>query len=473
MPEYREYERASTTLINAYVMPVVDRYLKNLESKIPNVNLKIMQSNEGFISSNKARKEAVKTILSGPAGGVVGAFYLSKLIGNSKIITFDMGGTSTDVSLIDNEIKRTTEAYIEDFPLKIPVIDIHTVGAGGGSIAYMDKGGALRVGPQSAGADPGPACYGKSFFPTVTDANLVLGRLDPENFLGGKMKIYPERSIKAIEKIAKKINKSIKETASGIIQIANTNMERAIRVISVERGYDPRNFALFSFGGAGGMHSVELAMRLKIPVIIIPKRAGVLSALGMLLSDSVKDYTRSILKIIGQTNEKEINRIFIEMIEKGIEEMREEGFSPENIKILRFLDLRYLGQSYEITIPYSSNYIEEFHRRHRALYSYAHLNRPIEIVNLRIKCIGQTEKIDLPKYQVSKKVICDNYFKKQKIYYNGKEYEGRVFLRESLEPGNIIKGPALIVDFESTAFVPPSYSAEVDCYLNLIIKSEQ
>ncbi len=472
LPEYREYERASTTLINAYVMPVVNNYLKNLESKIPKVDLKIMQSNEGFISSKRARKEAVKTILSGPAGGVVGAFYLSKLIGNTKIITFDMGGTSTDVSLIDNEIKRTTEAYIEEFPLKIPIIDIHTVGAGGGSIAYIDQGGALRVGPQSAGADPGPACYGKSFHPTVTDANLVLGRLDHENFLGGKMKIYPERSIKAIEKLAKRLNKSIKETAAGIVEIANTNMERAIRVISIERGYDPRNFALFSFGGAGGMHSAELAMRLKIPMVIIPKRAGVLSALGMLLADSVKDYTRSILKTLNQIDHEKINEIFKEIIEEGIKEMKEEGFSLKDIKILKFMDLRYLGQSYEITVPYSSDFIEDFHHRHQILYSYSHLDKPVEIVNLRIKCIGKTEKVNLPKYPVSRKTICDSYFKKQKIFYNGEEYEGKVFLRDNLQPGDIVKGPALIVDFESTAFIPPLHFAEVDSYLNLIIKGK-
>jgi len=472
LPEYREYERASTTLINAYVMPVINDYLKNLESKILNANLKIMQSNEGFISSKRARKEAVKTILSGPAGGVVGAFYLNRLIGNSKVITFDMGGTSTDVSLIDNEIKRTTEAFIEDFPLRTPIIDIHTVGAGGGSIAYIDQGGALRVGPQSAGADPGPACYGKSFYPTVTDANLILGRLDPENFLGGEMKIYPERSIKAIEKLAKKLNKSIKETASGIIQIANANMERAIRVISIERGYDPRNFVLFSFGGAGGMHSVDLAIRLKIPIVIIPKRAGVLSALGMLLADSVKDYTRSILKTLDQIDKKKINEVFKEMINEGIEEMKEEGFSLKDISIFKFMDVRYLGQSYEITVPYSSNFIEDFHHRHRALYSYSHLNRPVEIVNLRIKCIGKTEKVVLPKYSIRRKIICDNYSKKQKIFYNGEEYEGKVFLRDNLQPGDIIKGPSLILDFESTAFIPPAFFAEVDSYLNLIIKGE-
>ncbi|MFQ6081959.1 MAG: hydantoinase/oxoprolinase family protein [Candidatus Aminicenantia bacterium] len=472
LPEYREYERTSTTLVNAYVMPIVDNYLNNLEKRLHKANLKIMQSNEGFISSKKARQEPVRTILSGPAGGVVSAFHFSKMINRPKVITFDMGGTSTDVSLIDNQIKRTTESFVGDFPVRLPMVDIQTVGAGGGSIAYLDKGGALRVGPQSAGAEPGPACYGKSSLPTVTDANLVLGRLDPDSFLGGKMKIFPERSYQVIEKLARKLNKSVLETAYGIIEIANSNMERAIRVISVEKGYDPRNFILFSFGGAGGIHSVELAVKLRIPTVIIPKNAGVLSALGMLLADSVKDYTQSVLKTLDRIKKQEIENVFYRMVEKGLREMKEEGFEKEDIGIFQFVDVRYLGQSYEITVPYSSHFVKDFHLSHKSLYSYIHPKRMVEVVNLRVKCIGRVKKINLPKYPFPGKDPSLAILKNQKIFYQGKEYLSPVFNREKLLPGNQIKCSALIVDFESTAFIPPGYLGEVDQYLNLIISKK-
>ncbi|MFB0564063.1 MAG: hydantoinase/oxoprolinase family protein [Candidatus Aminicenantaceae bacterium] len=480
LPEYREFERTATTAVNAYLMPVISTYLSNLEKKIQKADLRIMLSNEGYIHPSQAKLEPIRTALSGPAGGVVGASRLAGLAGFKNIITFDMGGTSTDVSLVDGEIRRTNESIIGDFPVRIPIIDIHTVGAGGGSIAYVDRGGSLRVGPQSAGAVPGPACYGQGNQLTVTDANLALGRLDPDYFLGGTMKIYPERGLKALEKLAEKINKSILETAAGIIEIANANMEKAIRVISIERGVDPRNFALFSFGGAGGMHAAEISSRLKIGKIIVPKNAGVLSALGLLLADSIKDYSKSILKTTENIRENDLEKHFEKLIKKGIKDIKSDGFREENIFIYPFLDLRYLGQSYEITLPYkkprmrgaSFSFIADFHSAHRKLYSYYHPQRPVEVVNIRIKAVGRSKKIRIKRLAQIKKDLKRAFLKKQLIYYAGRKYVASIFDRSLLGPGHIIKGPALIVDYESTTFLPPSFLSKVDNMLNLIIQKE-
>jgi len=476
LPEHREYERTVVAAVNAYLMPVISRYLRSLEHKLQTPCLRIMQSNEGYISPEIAKAEPIRTALSGPAGGVVGAFHLGKSIGIEKIISFDMGGTSSDVCLIDDEIQRTNESKIGDFPVRLPIIDIHTVGAGGGSIAFLDRGGSLRVGPRSAGADPGPACYGKGNFPTVTDANLVLGRLVPEFFLGGEMKISPERSHRVLKNLAGKIDKTPLDTASGIIRIANANMEKAIRVISIERGYDPRDFSLISFGGAGGMHALDISSNLKIAKVIVPKNAGVLSAWGLLMADSIKDYSRSILKIAEHTTKKEIEKHLHELQKISIRDMKKEGFQQEDIKISLFLDLRYLGQSYEITLPYRpedsdhSSFISDFHAAHQRLYSYHHLGRPVEIVNLRLKSIGVTKKISLDKIQKRKKTPPEqSIFKKQSLYHRGREYQAPAYMRECLGPGNRIAGPALIVDKESTTFLPPQFSLEVDGFLNLIM----
>jgi N-methylhydantoinase A/oxoprolinase/acetone carboxylase beta subunit len=476
LPEHREYERTVITAVNAYLMPVISRYLMNLENRLKDAQLRIMQSNEGHISTKIAKKEPIRTALSGPAGGVVAAYHVAKSAGFDKIVTFDMGGTSSDVSLIDGKIQRTSENKIGEFPMRLPIIDINTVGAGGGSIAYVDKGGSLRVGPKSAGADPGPACYGKGKSPTVTDANLVLGRLSAEHFLGGNMKIFPERSYASVEKLGKIINKSIPETAAGIIKIANSNMSKAIRVISIERGIDVRKFALFSFGGAGGMHAAEIALGLQIPIIIIPKNAGVLSSLGLLLADSTKDYSKSVLKTLddhpaGIELDKEFNKVE----RKAISEMQKEGFSKQNIDLNRFLDLRYYGQSFEITVPYKENYdfLHQFHKSHERLYSYSHPGRPIEIVNIRLKATGKTERIKLKKKKREKNDSENAVIKKHKIYYHGKDKVSSVYDRSLLKPGNKISGPALIIDLESTTFIPPDFSVEIDEYLNIIMSPKE
>jgi len=480
LPEHREYERTTAATVNAYLMPVISQYLTNLTKKMPEeADLRIMQSNEGHISPATAKKEPIRTALSGPAGGVVAAFHISKAAGFQKIITLDMGGTSSDVSLLDGKIRRTNESTIGNFPVRLPMIDINTVGAGGGSIAYVDRGGSLRVGPQSAGAVPGPACYGRGIYPTVTDANLVLGRLSPEFFLGGRMKIFPDKSHNILKKLSKEINKSIIETATGIIEIANANMEKAIRVISIEQGFDPRNFALFSFGGAGGMHAVEIASHLKMPKVIIPKNAGILSAIGLLLADSIKDYSKSVLKLTEEIEWKKLEGYFTALSQKSLEDMQKEGFNPEQVRIFRFLDLRYFGQSYEITIPLTDknshglSFVSEFHDAHQKLYSYHHHDRPVEIVNIRVKAVGINKKIRLKKFPIENQDPRNAFFKKQALFYEGKKLMASVFKRSMLKAGNMIHGPALVVDHESTTFLPPVYTLKADSFLNLIIQKRK
>jgi N-methylhydantoinase A/oxoprolinase/acetone carboxylase beta subunit len=306
----------------------------------------------------------------------------------------------------------------------------------------------------------------------------VLGRLVPEFFLGGKMEIFPKRSREALENLTKKINKPLIETAAGIIEIANANMEKAIRVISIERGFDPRNFALFSFGGAGGMHSVDIASQLKMPRVIVPKNAGVLSSLGLLMADSIKDYSKSILKAAEKTSKEEFENHFKKLREKSLKSMKEDGFKEDEIAIFSFLDLRYQGQSYEITIPYSSkkasdlSFISDFHKAHKKLYSYHHEERAVEIVNIRVKAVGTTKKIMIKRLPPKDKDPERAFMKKQAIHYNRKTGKASVFKRALLATGNEINGPALIADSESTTFLPPSYSLKVDGFLNLIIQRE-
>ena len=475
LPEHREYERTSITAVNAYLIPILNRYLSNLEKNLNHANLKIMQSNEGYISPAIAKSEPIRTSLSGPAGGVVAAFHLGKTSRTPNLISFDMGGTSSDVSLIDGQIRRTNESSIGDFPIRMPIIDIHSVGAGGGSIAYLDRGGSLKVGPQSAGAQPGPACYGLGEEATVTDANLVCGRLVPDFFLGGKMNIYPERSRNAIKKIANAIGKTIESTAEGIIEIANSTMEKAIRVISIERGFDPRKFTLCSFGGAGGMHAVDVASRLSMSKVIVPKNAGVFSAVGLLLADSIKDYSKSVIRLADKTKKEELKGLFSKLIKKSILDMKKEGFFDHQIKIFPTLDLRYLGQSYEISIPYKENlsFDSAFHFAHQKLYSYSHPNRPVEIVNIRIKAVGTSEKIRFKEHPPQSPNPQDALFGEQEFIYGQKTYKSKIYKRSLLRAGNTVPGPALIVDDESTTLLPPGWRLTVDGFFNLFIQRKK
>ncbi|MGI9534921.1 MAG: hydantoinase/oxoprolinase family protein, partial [Thermodesulfobacteriota bacterium] len=392
MPEFREFERTSTTVANSYLIPKVRDYMNSLGKKLKGADVYVMQSNGGLIKPKQAAIEPVRIITSGPAGGVVGAYKIAEQIGINKIITYDMGGTSTDISLCDGSLKFTTESVIDGIPIKIPMIDIYTIGAGGGSIAFTDSGGALKVGPQSAGADPGPACYGKGKEPTVTDANLLLGRIQGNNFLGGRMKVDTDLACTSIKKLNKNFGIDEFKIAEMIIKIANSNMERAIKVISVDKGYDPREFTLVSFGGAGGLHACELARDIGIKRIIFPINPGVLSALGMLFADSFKDYSKGYFL---DCDDLDFN--ILETQYKELENRAREEFVNEKIEFERLIDARYKRQSHELTVPYSFDFVKDFHKKHIDIYGFNSLSNVVEIVTIRIRAIIGRSELVLPK----------------------------------------------------------------------------
>ncbi|MEJ2718004.1 MAG: hydantoinase/oxoprolinase family protein [Deltaproteobacteria bacterium] len=470
LSEFREFERTSTTVINAYVSPKMHRYISYLQERLERGDsLRIMQSNGGSISAETAMTEPVRTILSGPAGGVVGAYEIGRRAGFTKLITFDMGGTSTDVSLIEGALSMTLEAEISGYPVKTPMIDIHTVGAGGGSIAELDSGGSLNVGPESAGADPGPICYGKGDRITVTDANLFLGRLVPENFLGGEMSLHPERLEEPFDRMAKSLSMSPEELAEGILTVANANMERAIRVISVERGFDPREFALLAFGGAGGLHAAYLARNLNIPRVIVPKNPGILSAMGMLMADVIKDYSLTVMLGAEEADLSTLKSRFHPLETRGTEELITEGIDRERVVLERFLDMRYEGQSYEIITPFSEDLIEAFHGLHEKTYGYRN-DRPVQIVNLRVRARGEPHKPGFDRMpETGGEPPPEALLGERGVVFDGQAMPTRIFDRKALLEGNRIPGPSIIVEYSSTTVVPPYAEVLVDRYGNLVL----
>ncbi|MBW1980616.1 MAG: hydantoinase/oxoprolinase family protein [Deltaproteobacteria bacterium] len=472
LAEFREFERTSTTVLNAYVSPKMHAYVGHLLSSMAEQDsLCIMQSNGGSISAGTAMKESVRTILSGPAGGVVGALEIGKAAGCRRLITFDMGGTSTDVSLIDESLSFTMESEIAGYPIKVPMIDIHTVGAGGGSIASVDVGGSLKVGPESAGADPGPICYGKGEQITVTDANLYLGRLVPEHFLGGSMKLQEEKLQGFFQKLAKEAGLSELELAEGILAVANAAMEKAVRIMSVEKGYDPREFVFFSFGGAGGMHAPFLARLLSIPRVVVPQNPGILSALGMIMADVVKDYSHTIMRNQLDSTAEELAALFVDLEKRGLADLSREGIGAENATLERYLDMRYQGQSHEIVVPFDDDFIEGFHSLHEKTYGYRYEDRLVEIVNIRLRARGVPAK---PKLQRVKKVHEQPpeaaRLGERKVVFEQKVYETQIMARDRLLGGNRIPGPAILVEYSSTIVIPPFAEAAVDEYGNLLIE---
>ena len=471
LPEFREFERTSTTVVNAYVSPKMEGYLSYLEGNLSEGDtLRVMQSSGGIVSTEVVKKEAVRTVLSGPAGGVISALHLGKLIGLGRLITFDMGGTSTDVSLIDGRPTLTTESEIGGMPIKVPMVDIHTIGAGGGSIAYVDEGGILRVGPQSAGADPGPVCYGRGGSEiTVTDANLYLGRLVPEHFLGGRMSLYPEKVEEPMRRLADKLGAEPLEVAGAVVEVAESNMERALRRVSVQRGYDPRDFSLITYGGAGGLHAVSLARSLGMPTVIVPPNPGIFSAVGMILADVVKDYSITVMLRERETGYEQLRELFSPLVERALEEMGSEGFKEEEITLELSLDMRYEGQSYEISVPFSEDYVEDFHRAHERHYGYRH-RREVEIVNLRVRAVGTTEKPELPTFEEkSSEDPSEALLGSVRTAFGGEFLETKVYQRERLRWGNRVEGPAIVVEYSSTTLIPPGAVAQVDRLGNLII----
>ncbi len=464
LPEFREYERASTTAINAYLSPVMGRYLNRLKKKLSGIKIYIQQSNGGWLTAEEASRFACHTILSGPAGGVAGAYIWAKSLGENKIITFDMGGTSTDVCLVDDKIPFTKEYMIDGYPLSIPVIDIHTVGAGGGSIAYIDAGGALKVGPESAGADPGPACYGKGNNPTVTDANLILGRILPEAFLGGRFSLQKERSEKAIFELAKKLNLGLEETALGIIQVANINMCRALRKVSLERGYDPQEFALFCFGGAGGLHASTLAKELGIKRVIIPKLAGSFSAFGLLVSPPIKDFSRTIWI---KAEEKKKLYDFIKILTAEAQSyIKNIGFDPQDFDTEIFLDMRYKGQGFELTIPFAENYIDLFEKEHLKQFGYLSKDFPVEVITLRVRIRGKYAENSWKIEKGEEKY----HLKQTKVFTEKGFIEVPVIDWNSLKIGDSFKGPAIILENFTTVWVEPEFIVKVKENYTLVLE---
>jgi N-methylhydantoinase A/oxoprolinase/acetone carboxylase beta subunit len=447
-PEIREYERGSTTLVNAYVGPMMESYLGQLERSPHGRRIAIMQSNGGFLSARDARKHAVRTVLSGPAGGLVGALETARASGFSRVLGFDMGGTSTDVSLVDGVARHTTEASVDGYPIRVPMLDIHTVGAGGGSIARVDAGGLLRVGPESAGADPGPACYGAGTDATVTDAHVVLGRIGAEQLLGGAMTIDADRAAAAVDRIAARLKIDLASAAAGILRVANANMERAIRVVSVERGHDPRDFALVAFGGCGGLHACEIAEELGIRTVIVPEYAGALSALGMLMADAVRDYAAGVL------GRRDIEKVFA-----GLEK------HARGVEIERTADLRYRGQSYELNVPWNDgDPTTLFHRGHEKIYGYANPDRDVEIVTIRVRARTTVEKPKLIRSGAAKAGKPE----RRRVWTGGGWKNMDSWKREQLTD-RTKRGPALVLDYGSTTLVPPKWKFRVDRAGNLLL----
>ncbi len=478
LPEFREYERTSTVVVNSYVGPVMERYLTQLESVLGR-GLRIMQSSGGSITASLAADQPVRTILSGPAGGVVGAFYTGIQAGYPDIITLDMGGTSTDVSLCPGRIKETTAANLGGYPVSVPMIEIHTVGAGGGSIARVDAGGALVVGPQSAGADPGPACYGQGDRITVTDANLILGRLRSDGFLGGRMTLDQQRSQSLMTGLAAGVGASATETALGIIRVVNSNMERAIRAISLERGYDPREFTLIPFGGAGPMHACELAAELGIPRVLVPGHPGILSALGVAIADVVKDYSRTVMLRGDDLDSARLEEEFHGMEQQARAELVDEGLRADDMTPRRFLDVRYVGQSFELTVDcpplvepgdLTAGISSDFYEAHLQRFGYADAALPIEVVNLRLKLELAMDKPQLEPAANQGSDSAPAVIGNAEVVFADGPVATTLYNRDLLQTGNRIAGPALLLQLDTTIVVPPGWNGEVDPYGNLLLE---
>jgi len=480
LPEYKEYERGMATVLNAMVGPLMQGYLKRLEQKLNNkfttCTLSVMQSSGGTINAKQAGCYPVKLLLSGPAGGLKGAQSVAAASGFKQLLSFDMGGTSTDVSIIDKQIGFTVEGKIGGYPVAVPMVDMHTIGAGGGSIAQLDAGGLLLVGPESAGADPGPACYGKGGKrPTVTDANVVLARLLPQSFLGGNMQLDKDAAIKSVNTLAQALSSeecfvSVEQAAQGIIDVVNDHMVRALRVMSVERGEDPKDFVLVSFGGAGGLHACALAEELEMKKALIPINAGVLSALGMLAANASRERSRTLNKRLSDCVAENIEQIFAELVSHAKSELvsNSNHLEAQRLQTSKTVDVRYQGQSHTLSLPWHGieNIEQCFHQKHGDSYGH-HLDIDIELVNLRVQVVEQRQPFLLPEWQATEAVS------KHVIAMPGIDEPVVVINRASLNVAQKINGPALITETSSTSWLAPGWSAEVDASGNLLLKFVQ
>jgi N-methylhydantoinase A len=473
--EYREYERSSTTVMNAYVAPLMSRHLAELARGVRGATLRVLQSNGGAISVRTASREAVRTLLSGPAGGAIGALAVARRHRLQRVITFDMGGTSTDVSLLDGAIRQQTEWTIADLPLKVPAIDIHTVGAGGGSIAYRDAGGALKVGPESAGADPGPACYGRGELPTVTDADLVLGRLLPDAFLGGGMALHVDRARSALRRLARELGLTAERAAEGVVRVVNASMERAIRRISVERGYDPRDYTLVAFGGAAGMHACELAAGLGMRRVLVPVHPGLLSAWGAATAALQRDYVQTVRLI--DPDVRQLVRVVRGLATRARRELRAEGAAPADLHVRSELDVRYRGQSYELRVPLSPRYRADFDAAHRTQYGYADEQRPVEVANVRVIATSSAASLAAESDARRGTRRSSNGDTRRvpqalhRVYWNGAWRRAHRCERAALPRHRARSGPLVITELSATIFVPPNWLIRVQRFGELLLES--
>jgi len=508
LPEFREYERTSTVVVNACLQPLMERYMEKLGGSVgmesvgtglrpipaghspaatrPRARIFVMQSSGGITALESAAREPVRTVLSGPAGGLVGAAVSATRSGFTKILSFDMGGTSTDVAAVQGEISAGNQAEVAGLPAGVPMLEIHTVGAGGGSLARFDAGGLLRVGPESAGAAPGPICYGRGTQPTVTDANLLLGRLRPDRFLGGEFALDAERTRRITSDWLTQQHSrlSLEQFAHGVVRVVNANMERALRVVSIERGLDPREFALVAFGGAGGLHACELAEALAIPTVIIPARPGALSAFGILVSDVVKDFSRTVLwRLPDRLPQAELGREFRKLEAAARKAFAEERW--ENLRAVRLeksLDLRYRGQGYELNVLASGDPVGRFHEEHQRRYGYHHPGREIELVTVRLRArlrtpqpVLRSRQQLLPEKNIAQRVGVRGSasrsapVERTRVVFEKAEMTP-VFERGELSKGHVIKGPAVIAEYSATTVIPPGKRFRVDSVGNLIIE---
>jgi N-methylhydantoinase A len=492
LPQIREFYRLSTTVINAYIQPVMASYLGRLENRMREMGvttpkLYIMQSNGGVSTFKGSAEKPVATVLSGPAGGVIASMGTCERVGINNIITFDMGGTSCDVALIhQGNPVITTQGKINLRPIALPMLDIHTVSAGGGTIARIDAVGGLQVGPDSAGADPGPVCYnrgGENI--TVTDANMVCGVLDPNHFLGGRMKLDKEKAQRVLEeKLAKPLKLDLLEAADGVLKIIDAKMEEAIKAVSSARGYDIRDFTLVAFGGGGPMHAGRMALDLGIPSVLVPLTPGVHSALGLLMSDVKHDYVRSKLVGLDDLDLAEINHMFHQLIERANADLKSEGFTDEEIKIEPYLDLRYAGQGYELTVPCSMPPLtkhdllmmrQRFDTMHEQNSGHKAESEPVELVSLRLISLGLVPQAKLSPGKVTGRKVEATKLGERKVYF-GKEHgvlATQVYNRDLFEPGHKIAGPAIVEQLDTTTVVQPEQEATVDGYRNIIIRAKQ
>ena len=483
LPEYREYERMATTVVNAYVRPPVARYLRRLDAGLGERSVRVMQSNGGTIGLDLASEQAARLALSGPAGGVVGALGVARRAMDPdapRIMTLDMGGTSADVALCDGAVPRTSEHTVADLPLRLPATDLHTVGAGGGSIARVDAGGSLRVGPESAGAEPGPVCYGRGGTePTVTDAHLVLGRLQAAHVLGGDgaLDMAPEAAREAVATLGADMGRSAEEAALGILRVANTTMERALRRVSVERGHDPRDYTLVAFGGAGPLHAAPLAEALGMERVLVPPTPGVLSALGLLMADVVYDTSRAVLtRAAPLRNDSASLRDAADAVEREVQTALIDHGTPE---CAYELDLRYAGQSYEVSVPVETPItgahvaaaVRDFHDRHRRRYGHAAPDEPVEVVALRGRGTVAVPPPALPREPETDTPLDAAVLGTRSVWFDpDAPTETTAYAREALHHGHAFAGPAVLHQYDTTVIVPPSWHARVDARRNVWIE---